>query len=215
MTRIKVCGLTRREDVEVAVALGVDALGFILAGSPRQVTLDRVADLVEEIPPFTATVAVVRNPDREELQRVTASGLFTYLQFHGDESGELMAAQPLATIKAFGIASEEDMRRAVACAGTDYLLLDTRAGGKSGGTGRTFPWELVEAARPVRPFILAGGLGPENLEEALRRCRPAAVDLNSRVETSPGVKDGELLRRAVMVVRRAGNDEMEMGRRGQ
>jgi phosphoribosylanthranilate isomerase len=204
MTRVKVCGLTRREDVETALELGVDALGFILVESPRKVTLEQVAGLTAGIVPFVSTVAVVKDPSEEELKDIVGSGLFSHVQFHGHEDPALMKGLGVRTIKAFGISGPEDLKGIAAYGESDFFLFDARVGAASGGTGRTFDWSLLEGVGIEKPFILAGGLGPENVAEAIRGCRPAAVDLNSRLETAPGVKDPERMGRAVRKIRAAG-----------
>lgn len=204
MTRIKVCGMTRREDVETAVAFGVDALGFILAKSPRRVSLERVRELTGGLPPFVSTVAVVMNPTPDEVADVVASGLFSHIQFHGQEAPAMLSGLPVKTIKAFGIASAKDLERVAAYGAADTFLFDARVGEVSGGTGQTFDWSLLKCVAQDKPFILAGGLGPENVAEAVRACRPAAVDLNSRLESEPGKKDPERMRQAVRRIREAG-----------
>ncbi|HPI97383.1 MAG TPA: phosphoribosylanthranilate isomerase [Synergistales bacterium] len=201
MTGIKICGLTRREDVDASVEFGVDALGFILAESPRRVSLEQVADLTRGLPPFISTVAVVVDPEKDMLKRIVASGLFSHIQFHGKEDPALLVGLVLKTIKTFSIATEADLKDIDNYKGTDYFLFDTRIGRSLGGTGKTFNWELLKKIRPEKPFILAGGLGPENVTEAIRICRPSAIDLNSRLEREPGRKDRELIREAVLRVR--------------
>ena len=210
MTRIKVCGLTRREDVETALELGVDALGFILAESPRKVSLEQVAALTVGLPPFVSTVAVVKDPTKEELDDMVGSGLFSHIQFHGHEDPALMKGLGVRTIKAFGISGPEDLEEVADYGEADFFLFDARVGKASGGTGQTFDWSLLEQVRVKKPLILAGGLGPENVAEAIRGCRPAAVDLNSRLEISPGVKDPERMREAVRKIRETGQAFKEL-----
>ncbi|MFA0888712.1 MAG: phosphoribosylanthranilate isomerase [Synergistales bacterium] len=202
MTRVKVCGLTRECDVRAALSLGADALGFILAPSRRRVTLERAASLVRGLPPFVSVVGVLSDPTVETLQETVRSRLFDCLQFHGSERPSILAGLPLKTIKAFGISSGEDLNGTMPYGNVaDYFLFDTKADGASGGTGRTFDWSVLAKIRPDRPFILAGGLGPENIREALDRVRPSAVDLNSRIEAAPGVKDPDLMARAILAVK--------------
>lgn len=200
---IKVCGLTRREDVEAAVACGAHALGFILAESPRRVALERVKELTAGLPPFTSVVGVVVNPSDGELRELVASRLFHGVQFSGDEPPELLEAFPLETIKAFGVRGEADLDAALRYDAADVLLFDARTAAARGGTGQTFDWELLRRRRPKGPFLIAGGLGPENVAEAVRAVRPWGVDLNSRVERAPGEKDTALVCRAVEAARRA------------
>ncbi len=201
MTRIKICGMTRRKDVLKAVELGVDGLGFILAESPRRVSLEDVAKLTEGLPPFVSAVAVLVNPPAEKLAGVVSSGLFTHIQFHGKEDPMMLKGLPIKTIKAFGISSEQDLQEIQNYQGADYFLYDTRVGKSSGGTGKSFDWSLVKQVAGIKTFILAGGLGPDNVAEAIRICRPSAVDLNSCLESEPGKKDPELMRQAVNKIR--------------
>lgn len=203
--RIKVCGLTREGDVAAAVRQGVDALGFILAESPRRVSLERVRQLTVGLPPFTTVIGVVVNPAAEELREIVASRLFDGVQFSGDEPPELLRDFPLRTIKAFGIRDAADVEAALRYEGADVVLFDAGSPGARGGTGRPFDWGLLRR-RPRGPFLLAGGLGPKNVAEAVWAVRPWGVDLNSRVERSPGEKDEGLIRRAVEAARRAGSE---------
>jgi len=193
---IKVCGMTRSRDIKFAVNIGVDAIGFILAESSRQVNLERVRELTEKMPPFIDRVAVVVNPTKSEVAEVTNSGLFDYIQFHGSEEVELISSTTLKSIKAISIAGEEDLKEIEKYKKTaDFLLFDTKIGNQTGGTGRSFDWSLIRDLEI--PYILAGGLGNENINEALQRLNPAAVDINSRIENEPGKKNHRLLKETV------------------
>lgn len=200
--RVKLCGLTRRQDAEDAVALGVDALGFILAPSKRRVSLEQAAELAAGLPPFVARVGVVVDPEADELRRIADSGVFDWLQFCGDEAPELLARVPVRRIKAVGIAAPKDVDKASRYdTAADALLFDTKKDGRTGGTGTAFDWSCLLRRTSLRPFILAGGLSPENLADALARVAPFAVDLNSGVEHEPGVKDRAKLRTCMEIVR--------------
>jgi len=123
-TMIKVCGMTRREDIKFAANIGVDAVGFILAESSRQVSLSRVRKLIDECPPFISRVAVVVNPTKNEIKEITDSRLFDYIQFHGSEEVELIKDTPLKSIKAISIAGEEDLKELEKYKkAADFLLL--------------------------------------------------------------------------------------------
>ncbi len=199
-TIVKVCGMSRREDVVFAVNIGVDALGFILAESPRQVSLEKVKKLCQGLPPFINRVAVVVNPEPKEVEKIEKSGLFDYIQFHGSEEPELLANTVLKTVKAISIASSKDLKEVEKYReSADYLLFDTKIGSQKGGTGQRFDWSLIEDLE--LPYILAGGLGAENIEEALKKLNPAAVDINSKVENEPGHKNHRLLKKAVEKVK--------------
>lgn len=195
-TMIKVCGMTRRKDVEFAANIGVDALGFILAESSRQVNLAQVRKLTAGLPPFINRVAVVVNPTKNELKKITASCLFDYIQFHGSEDPELLKSTELKSIKAISIADSRDLKEIKKYKqAADYLLFDTKIGSRTGGTGKSFDWSLIETMDI--PYLLAGGLGADNVKEALKKLSPAAVDINSRVEKKPGIKNHRLLKETV------------------
>ncbi|HOO62968.1 MAG TPA: phosphoribosylanthranilate isomerase [Synergistaceae bacterium] len=203
MTRIKICGLTRREDALTAAELGVNALGVILVPeSPRCVSLEKAREILEDLSPEICTVGVLRNPSREFLEEVLESKLFSALQFHGEESPEMLREVPCITLKALGIAGTEDLEKARVYENAgDFLLLDSRRGSRSGGTGESFDWNLLGEISFSRPFFLAGGLKKENLREALERVNPWGVDLNSGAESAPGIKDREKMRDLVKMVR--------------
>jgi phosphoribosylanthranilate isomerase len=199
---IKVCGMTCREDINYAVELGVDALGFILAKSPRKVELKTVEKLSSNLPPFIDLVAVVVNPESEKIEKIIKSGLFNYIQLHGSEDPEMIKELPLKTIKAISIAGEEDLKEIDKYKdAADYLLFDTKLGHQTGGTGQSFDWSLLKDKNYTKKYILAGGLGADNIELALNNLRPAAVDINSRVEISPGKKDHQLLRKTIEIIK--------------
>lgn len=199
-TMIKVCGMTRRKDVEFAANIGVDALGFILAESSRQVKLDQVSELTAGLPPFINRVAVVVNPAESELKKITESGIFDYIQFHGSEDPALLKSKKLKSIKAISIEDSRDLKEIKKYQqAADYLLFDTKIGSRTGGTGKSFDWSLIENLDI--PYLLAGGLGADNIKEALKKLSPAAVDINSRVERKPGVKNHRLLKETVEKIR--------------
>ncbi|MFW5994220.1 MAG: phosphoribosylanthranilate isomerase [Halanaerobiaceae bacterium] len=201
-TKIKICGMTNQADIETAVGLNVDALGFILAKSPRQVTLNQARDLTAQLPPFIDAVAVVVNPDKDELAEIVSSRIFTAIQFHGSEDLESLEDIPLKVIKAISISDQSDLKGINKYQDqADYLLFDTKIGDRTGGTGESFDWSLLEQISLNQNYILAGGLGPDNIREALNRLKPAAVDLNSRLEISPGKKDPELMKEAVNLIK--------------
>ncbi|MGM0500636.1 MAG: phosphoribosylanthranilate isomerase, partial [Bacillota bacterium] len=195
-TMIKLCGMTSRKDVVFAVNMGVDALGFILAESPRQVNLNTVRKLTDKLPPFIARVAVVVNPEPEEVAEIEKSGLFDYIQFHGSEQPKMLKGTNLKIIKAISIAGEKDLEAVEKYKGiADYLLFDTKIGSQIGGTGESFDWSLI--TKLEIPYILAGGLGADNIEKALKKLKPAAVDINSKVENAPGEKNHHLVKKTV------------------
>jgi phosphoribosylanthranilate isomerase len=200
-TRIKICGITNRDDALLAVELGADALGFVFyPKSPRRVTLEQAASICRALPPFVATVGVFVNATQQEIESTLAptsgSGL-TILQFHGDEPPGFCRRFTTRTIKAIRV-RDEDSLRAAAEYDVDALLLDTYTDTERGGTGRTFDWSLAVRAKKIGPpIILSGGLTTENVQEAIRKVRPYAVDVSSGVEREPGRKDPEKLRRFI------------------
>jgi phosphoribosylanthranilate isomerase len=192
---VKVCGITRAEDALSAAASGVDAVGFILVPeSPRCVTPETAAAIARRLPPEVAKVGVLVNrPPREVRALVQAIGL-TAVQAHGDETPEECREYGLPVVKA--VAAGEDFTWTRLAPYRDLpVLLDAASSGARGGTGETANWsEAARARREGYRILLAGGLGPGNLREAVRVVRPVAVDLNSGVEASPGVKDLDRIR---------------------
>ena len=201
MTYVKLCGMTRGEDVAAAVFLGVSALGFILVpGSPRALSLEEAEKLAEEVPPPVSRVAVVRDPSSEYAARVAECGAFDCIQFHGSEDPAMLSRCRIRTVKAFSVAGKEDLDLPLLYGDAGVFLFDGRK--TPAGTGRAFDHSLLRGRIFSRPFFLAGGLGPENLAEALGNVRPFGVDLNSGVESAPGVKDLNRLESALQAVRK-------------
>jgi phosphoribosylanthranilate isomerase len=194
--RIKICGLTRLEDALLAAELGADALGFNLwPGSKRHVDADAVRAIVDRLPPFVTTVGVFVNQRPTDVLSLAAQSGVQAVQLHGDEPWEDVNGYPIPALKAFRVAGPEslaDLHRYRVKA----VLLDAPSAG-FGGSGLTFDWALAaEVARRTR-VVLAGGLTPENVRDAVRAVRPYGVDVASGVEQAPGVKDPEKLRRFV------------------
>ena len=195
-TRIKICGMRRKEDIEAAGACRPDYVGFILSpGFRRSVTLQEAELLADLLAPGILKVGVFVN---ETVERVTAAaGVLDQIQLHGTEDNayikELRELTAKPVIQAFRIRSADDLKRAMKSE-ADYLLLDNGT-----GTGEAFDWSLIREMD--RPWILAGGLGPDNVAEAVRRFRPYAVDLSSGAETD-GWKDPVKMAQCVEAVRR-------------
>lgn len=193
-TRVKVCGLTREQDVEDAVAAGVDAIGFVFApGSPRRLGVGRAAELRRRVPPFVTVVGLFVNESVEAMLACVEAVRLDAVQLHGDEPAEVAAALARRTrvIKAFRMSGPDVIAAMPPFAPvTDAWLLDAWVPGVAGGTGARFDWELALRAHALgHPIILAGGLRPENAAEAVARVAPYALDVSSGVEASPGVKD--------------------------
>ena len=191
-TRIKICGLTREQDIADAVAAGADALGFVLwPGSRRHVDEDRLAALAARVPAFVTRVGLFVDQSPDVIQR--ASRHLDLLQFHGDETPAFCAAFERPWIKALRMRDDLDLHAAAeAYAGAQALLLDAYRPGMPGGTGETFDWSRIPASLK-KPVILAGGLTPDNIADAIERVRPFAVDVSGGVEVEPGCKSPGLL----------------------
>jgi len=193
IVRVKLCGLTRLEDVLLGVELGVDAFGFnFVEGSPRRVTPDLARDLCSAIPPFATRVGIFADELPRVMEATALLAGLSCLQLHGDEPPESCRAIALPWYKAHrvgaGFQPESVTRyRASTC------LLDASVPGEKGGTGATFDWKVARVASAYARVIVAGGLTPANVGEAIAVARPYAVDVNSGVENAPGKKDRRLL----------------------
>lgn len=203
-TRVKFCGITRPQDADAAVALGADAIGLVLAaGSPRFISLDQAVSIRRRLPAFVQAVALFRNADAESVRRAIAALQPDLLQFHGDETPgfcESFGRPYLRAVPMRGGADLAHWERQFASAAA--LLLDAHAAGEPGGQGASFDWAGL-AGRASRPYVLAGGLTPDNVGGAVARLRPYAVDVSSGIESAPGVKDEARMRRFIEAVRKA------------
>jgi phosphoribosylanthranilate isomerase len=188
--RIKICGITNIEDALAAVNAGADALGFMFyERSKRFVTSETVAKISRELPPFVLRVGVFVDADKATVQTAMANCGLTALQFHGSETPDFCTGFALPAIKAFRIADRKSLEPLHGYR-TNAWLLDSAVPGELGGTGEKFDWSVArEATRLGRPIIVAGGLTPENVAEAVREVRPYGVDVSSGVEVAPGRKD--------------------------
>ncbi|WP_028384433.1 phosphoribosylanthranilate isomerase [Legionella moravica] len=194
--RVKMCGMTRKEDVAHAISLGVDAIGLIIyPKSSRYVSIEKARLLLSDLPPFIDAVAVLVNPDRDTVHHILDELPVTLLQFHGDESPEfcqefdfpyIKAVHPKSSTQIVHFADEFQSARAV--------LLDAATPDNRGGTGLTFDWSIIPD-HVTKPYILAGGLNELNVIEAIKLHRPYAVDVCSGIETLPGVKDHQKMSR--------------------
>ena len=212
-TRIKVCGITCQEDARIAVAAGADALGFIFVEqSPRLVEPDRVRGITSELPPFINRVGVFQDEEIELVEEIISYCRLSQVQLHGSESPEYCRKISGQVIKSFCLRPETDHEELAAYGDTvSGFLLDTYHQDMAGGTGRVFDWTLVGQVKPPAPVILAGGLNPENVGEAIRQVKPFAVDVNSGVEYQPGRKDTDMLKNFVQEVRKADEQAAKAG----
>jgi phosphoribosylanthranilate isomerase len=205
--KIKFCGITAREDGELAAAAGAWAIGLIFwPRSVRRCALESAVEIGAALRRRIEVVGVFVNPTLDELARTADTAQLTMLQLHGDEGPAFCAEAARRTgckvIKAMRIRSGAEIQALTQFA-TDYHLLDSYIPGRPGGTGETFSWELVRAHRGTAPVILSGGLTADNVGEAIASVRPAAVDVASWVEREPGRKDPEKLEQFAAAVRAA------------
>ena len=195
MTRVKICGVTRREDAALAAALGAAAVGFVFwPGSPRSITEKAAAAIARELPPLVSTVGVFVDQPIDEVRRVAEAVRLTAVQLHGAEPLDFAAALLQPVIKAIGVTDGFEPSSLDLIPAEVTVLLDAHDPIRKGGTGRTIDWALAAAASARRPVFLSGGLHAGNVAEAVRCVRPYAVDVSSGVEASPGIKDPDKLR---------------------
>jgi phosphoribosylanthranilate isomerase len=206
--RVKICGITQLDDALAAAEAGADALGFnFYPKSPRYLSLGKAAAILKKLPPFVGRVGVFVNPTQAEVERALGSMRLDWLQFSGDEDFDFVSRFPAdMVIKAFRIKAKADLKACGPFSASAAFLLDARVEGAYGGTGKVFPWELAREAKKRfgRPLILAGGLTPDNVAEAVKKVGPWAVDTASGVESSPGKKDKATMRRFIQAAKRAG-----------
>lgn len=206
-TRIKFCGMTRADDVRLACHLGVDAIGMVFAQrSPRRVEAAQAAALRTEIAAGIEAVALFMDNAADEVTDVIAQVHPTLLQFHGVEDEAFCRSFGLPYMKAIAMGDEggQGIDWSARYPDATALLLDSHAVGGAGGSGRTFDWRRIPA-QLGKPFLLAGGIVPDNVFEAVSVVRPWGVDVSSGIESAPGIKDAARMRRFVEEVRRADN----------
>jgi phosphoribosylanthranilate isomerase len=204
--QVKICGITECGDALRAVELGAGALGFIFAPSPRRILPQEARRIIRALPPFVKSVGVFVNEEIKAIrEHINYCGL-DLVQLHGDEPPEFCRELMPYAIKALRIKDGSSRPMCAAYrAKVRALLLDTYAEDKAGGTGKTFDWQLALKIKAAGiPVILSGGLGPSNVEAAIRKVRPYAVDVNSGVEERPGKKSYGLMKELMKRVRRSG-----------
>ena len=187
--KVKICGMTNLKDVKVAVDGGVDAVGFIFyKKSPRSVTMQAVREIILELPPFVDSVGVFVNETAEQINKIADHCKLDRVQLHGDESPAFCKKIRRRVIKAIRVKDIQSLKKL-----SDYpvssFLLDTFSEDQYGGTGKVFDWNLAYPAKKYGPIILAGGLTPINVHQAIQRIQPYGVDVCSGVESQPGIKD--------------------------
>tara|TARA_B110000977_G_C11006183_1_gene465855 strand:+ start:328 stop:939 length:612 start_codon:yes stop_codon:yes gene_type:complete len=189
-TRAKICGITRLEDALAAVEHGADAIGLVFyKPSPRYVSIEQAATISAALPPFVSVVALFVDPTQAEVNAVLSRVRIDVLQFHGEESEVACVQYSLPYLKVIRVKTDTNLiQYAQAYSTAKALLLDTYSEHAVGGTGQVFDWSLIPNNLPV-PIILAGGLTPENVNEAVKQVKPYAVDVSGGVETSKGIKN--------------------------
>ena len=188
MTKVKICGLSTKEAVEVAVSAGADYIGFVFAPSKRQVTLEQAAEMAKLIPANVKKVGVFVSPNRTELLEAIEKVGLDFVQVHGQVVDDLFENLSCASIQAVQVDGDGHVPNSQA----DYLLFDAPVA----GSGQTFDWGRLDTTELSQPFFIAGGLNEDNVEEAIQHFTPYAVDVSSGVETN-GQKDHEKIRRFI------------------
>lgn len=203
-TRVKICGITRPEDALAASGAGADAIGLVFyPSSPRVVTLSQAQEIVSVMPPFVTVVGLFVDAAQSEIERLLSAVRIDLLQFHGSESPTSCKSYQRPYIKALHMRDELDLQQAgVAYNGTAALLLDTYRRGTPGGTGETFDWKKIPQEF-CSSIILAGGLNPDNIKQAICEVRPYAVDVSGGVELAKGIKSRKLIEAFIRGVRDA------------
>ena len=192
--KVKICGMTQLKDALFAVEQGVNAVGFIFyKKSPRAVTMKTVREIIRKLPPLVDTVGVFVNESAERLNKIADYCGLDLVQLHGEESPAFCRKIHRRVIKAFRVKDLQSIKQLEKFPVSGFLL-DTFSDDLHGGTGKTFDWNLALPAKKMGPVILAGGLTPRNILQAVRQVRPYGVDVCSGVEKSPGIKDLEKVR---------------------
>jgi phosphoribosylanthranilate isomerase len=188
-TRVKICGITRRQDAEFAVEMGADALGLVFyPPSPRAISIAQAKEIVSGLPPFISIVALFVDADPNEVYACINELPMVMLQFHGDESAEYCEQFGRPYLKAVRVKVDTDLVRiANEYDSASAILLDSYQPGVPGGTGQVFDWSLIESIN--KPIILAGGLNVANVANAIEQVQPYAVDVSGGVEQAKGIKD--------------------------
>ena len=189
MIPVKICGITTCEDAEIAVNYGASAIGMIFyEGSPRYIYPEKVKEWIPAIPAKMKKVGVFVNEKRKNIKTIVDKLNLDYIQLHGDESPEYCDKMIRPVIKVFHMGTDFDSA-VLGNFQVHAFLFDTYQKDKCGGTGRSFNWDLISDLKTDTPIILSGGLNPDNINEGIETVQPSAVDVNSGVESKPGIKD--------------------------
>ena len=198
----KVCGITQLDDALMCEALGVDFLGFnFVEASPRFIDPVMADEMIAEISPDTICVGIFQNHDADYIKECIELSGIDALQFHGSETVDFIAQFDLPKIKVFSVTEDFDLTQLIEFEEVvDYFLFDSQVGSQEGGTGLAFDWSQIKSIQTSKPWFLAGGLGPDNMKDALAVVQPFGFDLNSKVEKSPGTKDLSLVRECLEIL---------------
>lgn len=202
--QVKICGITRLSDALHAISHGVGWLGFnFVPGSKRFIAPAEAAGIIASLPTGIRSVGVFMDQDEGSIRSVLSRVPLDTLQFHGNETPELLARFDVAIIKAFAV-DATFAPSAISAYGSvaDYYLFDSKVAGQTGGTGHAFDWNLLPKCG--KPFFLAGGIGADNAVDAVRQASPWALDLNSKLESAPGIKDPALVAKCLEQLKAAG-----------
>jgi phosphoribosylanthranilate isomerase len=192
--KAKICGMTQIKDAVFAVEQGADAVGFIFYNkSPRSVTMKIAKEIIAQLPPFVDTVGVFVNESADRVNKIAEYCGLDLVQLHGEESPAFCRKIRRRVIKAFRVKDLQSIKLLKNYAVSGFLL-DTFSEELQGGTGKVFDWNLALPAKKIGPVIMAGGLTPRNIKQAIRQVRPYGVDVCSGVEKEPGIKDPEKVR---------------------
>jgi phosphoribosylanthranilate isomerase len=182
--KVKICGITDEKSLYDAIEAGADAIGFVFANSKRKITIEKAINLSYHVPPHILKIGVFVNETEENIKKIFTKVSLDFIQLHGDETPQFCKSIKLPVIKAFSINNMEDVDKASRYE-VPYYLFDGAKGAYHGGNGETFDWNLLEVMNfPKEKIILAGGLTPKNVEEAIKVVSPLMVDVSSGVETN-------------------------------
>jgi phosphoribosylanthranilate isomerase len=209
-TRVKICGLRDAETLKAAIDAGADFIGFVdFPKSPRHIMATGAAKLIAGLPPHVSSVIVTVDPSDEWLAQVDSYVSPTYIQLHGDESPERVNVirqrlHNTKIIKAIAVSNADDIARADAYGSCAHMLLfDTKVERLHGGSGKAFNWSLLEGRQIPLPWMLSGGLTPENVSKAISQTGATMVDVSSGVESTPGVKDSALIKQFIEAAKKS------------
>lgn len=204
-TRIKICGITRPEDARYVAGCGADAIGLVFyPDSPRNVTVAQAQNIVGALPAFVSVVGLFVNAEKATIEQVLNDVALDVLQFHGSEEASYCESFNRPYLKALQVKPKMDIKQAIALyPNAQGILLDAWHKTLAGGTGEAFDWDLLKGLEQNNRIILAGGLKPANVAEAIKQVKPYAVDVSSGVESAPGVKEADKIKQFINEVIRA------------